>query len=180
MTAESAGELLPSQAKVARQAHIILAASAKSGIKGLVYALSGYDATREEIIASFKQFVAEEAREYEREFPQQLYREWYRIYQMPQHEPNRRPWKFKQLTVDQVYRPLAKSDGLLLKLLRALKAKGKDRYRKLHQFLSEIGVKALRTHLGQLLGIAQLSDNEDQYERNVEKVFGHQLPLELH
>jgi hypothetical protein len=178
-TAEAARELLPSQANVAKQAHIILAASAKSGIKGLVYALAGYDATREQIIASFKQFVAEEAREYEREFPRQLYREWYRIYEMPEHETNRRPWKFKQLTVDQVYRPLADSDGLLLKLLRALKSKGKERNRKLHQFLSEIGVKALRTHLGQLLGIAKLSDSEAQYEKNVEKVFGYQLPLEL-
>ncbi len=179
LTARASNELGPRYDNLAQQAQMIISASAKSGITGLVYALSGYDATKEEVIASFKRFVAEEAREYEREFPPQLYREWYRIYQMPEHEPNRRPWKFKQLTVDQVYRPLADSDGLLLKLLRALKSKGKDRSRKLHQFLSEIGVKALRTHLGELLGIAKLSDSEDHYEKNVEKVFGHQLPLEL-
>ena len=58
---------------MAVQARIILNASAKAGIKGLVYALAGYDATREEIITAFKLFVREEAREYEKEFPDQLY-----------------------------------------------------------------------------------------------------------
>jgi hypothetical protein len=178
VSAEAANELLPRYRNVARQAQIILSASAKAGIKGLVYALACYDATREEIIASFKQFVIEEAREYEQEFPEQLYQEWYRIYELPKPERNR-PWKFKHLTVEQVYHPLAKSNGRLLDLVRAHKARGKDRYKRLHQFLSEIGVKALRRHLGQLLGIAQLSDSQLDYEKNFQKVFGDQLPLNL-
>ncbi len=41
-------------AKIARQAHIIVSASAKAGIKGLVYALAGYNPTAEEVIAAFK------------------------------------------------------------------------------------------------------------------------------
>jgi hypothetical protein len=176
VAAESAGELLPSQAKVAKQAHIILGASAKAGIKGLVYALAGYDASREEIIASFKQFILDEAREYEQEFPEQLYVEWYRLYNIPKPQRNR-PWKFKHLTVDQVYHPLARSNGRILQLTRIQKAKGKDRTKRLHQFLSEIGVKTLRRHLGQLLGIAQVSDTQSDYERNFTKVFGDQLPL---
>ena len=45
--------------------------------------------------------------------------------------------------------------------------------------VGEIGVKALRTHLGQLLGIAQVSDTQEQYERNVNKVFGTQLVLPM-
>lgn len=179
VAAEAAGDLRPQQAKVAQQAHIILAASAKQGIKDLVYSLAGYDLTKEEIIASFKRFIAEEAREYEREFPEQLYQEWYRIYGMPEAEKNRRPWKFRHLTVAQVYHPLAKSNGRLLQLMRIQKAKGKDRYAKLHQFLSDIGVKALRTHLGQLLGIAQLSETQPVYEKNFERVFGEQLALPI-
>jgi hypothetical protein len=179
LAARSSGALGPRYDNIAKQAQIIIGASAKAGIKGLVYALAGYDATREEIIENFKRFVAEEAREYEREFPEQLYQEWYRIYELTEPASNRRPWKFKHLTVDQVYHPLAKSNGLLLDLLRVLKAKGKDRYKKLHQFLSEIGVKALRTHLGQLLGIAQLSPTKADYEKNFEKVFKEQLPLNL-
>jgi hypothetical protein len=59
--AEADNKLLSSQAHIAKQAHIILNASAKAGIKGLVYALSGYDATREEIITAFKLYVQQEA-----------------------------------------------------------------------------------------------------------------------
>jgi hypothetical protein len=156
-----------------------LNASAKAGIKGLVYALAGYDATRQEVIAAWKYFIREEAREYEKEFPDQLYEEWYRLYQLP--KPARGgPWKFKQLTVSQVYTPLARSNGKILQLARVQKAtSGARRRSKLHQFLSEIGVKALRTHLGQLLGIAQVSDDQATYERNVEKIFGSQQSLEF-
>jgi hypothetical protein len=174
--AEADGKLLASQKSMARQAHIILNASAKAGIKGLVYALAGYDATKQETIAAFKLFVQEEAREYEKEFPDQLYAEWYRLYSLPKPKQNK-PWKFMHLTVDQVYRPLAKSNGKILQLTREQRGNSNSRYRRLHQFLSEIGVKALRTHLGQLLGIARISRTKDQYERHFKVLFDEQLEL---
>ncbi|MDD4882189.1 MAG: P63C domain-containing protein, partial [Gallionellaceae bacterium] len=108
--AEADGKLRESQAGIAKQAHIVIGASAKAGIKGLVYALAGYDVTREEVITAFKLYVREEAREYEKEFPEQLYDQWYRLYRLPKPERNK-PWKFKHLTVDHVYHPLARSNG---------------------------------------------------------------------
>ncbi len=171
IAAEADGKLQKRHAKIARQAHIIVSASAKLGIKQLVYALSGYDATKEEIITAFKFYVRDEAREYEKEFPDQLYDQWYRLYQLPKPERNK-PWKFKHLTVDQVYKPLARSNGKILELTRLLRGQSGTRYKKLHQFLSEIGVKALRTHLGQLLGIAQVSKDRAEYENHVENIFG--------
>jgi hypothetical protein len=174
--AESEKKLLSHQANVAKQAHIILNASAKAGIKGLVYALAGYDATRQEIIASFKMYVQEEAREWEREFPEQLYQEWYRLYNLPVPEKNR-PWKFKHLTVDHVYKPLARSSGRIFELTRVQREASSARYKKLHQFLSEIGVKVLRTHLGQLLGIARISKSRLEYESFFKELFGQQLEM---
>ena len=116
VAAESDGKLTPNQTGIAKQAHLILSASAKSGIKGLVYALAGYDATRQQVIDAFKLYVREEAREYEKEFPDQLYLEWYRLYKLPKPEKNK-PWKFKHLTVEHVYQPLARSNGKILQLL---------------------------------------------------------------
>jgi hypothetical protein len=107
----------------------------------LVYRLSGYDASREEAVAAFKFYVREEAREYEKEFPSQLYREWYRLYQLPEKERGG-PGKFKHLTVNHVYWPLANSHGQILELTRAQRNSGSERRKKLHQFLSDIGVKA--------------------------------------
>src|SRR5262249_28324829 len=46
--------------KMAKQAHVIVGASAKNGIKHLVYALAGYNPTAEEIITSFKLYIQEE------------------------------------------------------------------------------------------------------------------------
>ncbi|MDQ3295054.1 MAG: P63C domain-containing protein [Myxococcota bacterium] len=161
---------------IVKQAHVILTASAKAGIKNLVYALAGYDATKQQIIEAYKFYVRDEAREYEKEFPDQLYEQWYRLYELPKPEKNK-PWKFKALTIGHVYKPLANSNGKVLELTRAQRkgAKAEDRQKKLHQFLSDIGVKALRTHLGMLVGLALASDNADVYERHVEKHFGVQL-----
>lgn len=178
VTAESEGKLLSSQQGIARQAHIILNASAKAGIKGLVYALSGYDATREEVITAFKLYVQQEAKEYEKEFPPQLYDEWYKLYELPKFERGR-PWEFKKLTLSHVYSPLARSNGKLLELIQANKAKSGDRTKKLHQFLSEIGTRALRTHLGQLLGIARISQSREEYERHVRTLFGDQQEFDF-
>jgi hypothetical protein len=174
VAAESDGK--PVNPAVVKQAHIILSASAKAGIRDLVYALAGYDATRQEVIEAFKFYVREEAREYEKEFPDQLYAEWYRLYQLPKPLKNK-PWKFKHLTVEHVYEPLAKSNGKIYELTQALRAASNERWKKLHQFLSEIGVKALRTQLGQTLGIAQVSDTAEQYETNIQRAFGAQQDL---
>lgn len=176
VAAEANGHLSANQRDIAKQAHVILNASAKAGIKGLVYALAGYDATKEEIIASFKMYVREEAREYEKEFPDQLYEEWYRLYNLPKPERNK-PWKFMHLTVDQVYKPLAKSSGKIFQLTREQRDNSNVRWKKLHQFLSEVGVKALRTHLGQLLGIARISKSEAEYEGHVRALFGDQYEI---
>jgi hypothetical protein len=162
---------------IAQQAAIVIGASAKSGIQGLVWKLAGYDATREEVIAAFKQFVQEEARDYEREFPPQLYSEWYRLYDLQKPERGR-PWKAKHLTVDHVWWPLARSSGKIYELTQAEKAASpSNRYKKLHQFLSEVGVKTLRTHLGQVLGIARISKTKEEYENHVNTLFGDQLEL---
>jgi hypothetical protein len=178
LQADADGRLAKNQQVVARNARIILNASAKAGIKGLVYALAGYDPTKEEVIAAFKLYVREEAREYEKEFPDQLYEEWYRLYQLPKPERNK-PWKFKHLTIDQVYYPLAESSGKIFELTRTQRENSNARWKKLHQFLSEIGVKALRTQLGQLLGIARISSSKDEYEGYFQKLFGDQIPLPL-
>lgn len=160
---------------VVKQAHVILSASAKAGIQGLVYALAGYDPTRQEVIEAFKLYVREEARQYEKEFPDQLYAEWYRLYDLPKPQKNK-PWKFKHLTVDHVYTPLARSSGKVYELTQAMRAASNERWKKLHQFLSDIGVKALRTQLGQTLGIAQVSDTAEQYEANIRRAFGAHQP----
>jgi hypothetical protein len=176
VAAETEGKKL--NPAVVKQAHIILSASAKAGIRGLVYALAGYSPTTEEVIEAFKLYVQEEARKYEPEFPNELYREWYRLYGIPVRDRGK-PWHFKYLTVNHIYVPLAQSSGRIYELLKAHKAKGGDRAKKLFQFLNEIGARALRMHLGRVLEMAESSSDRYTYERKVVHRFGGQQELPL-
>lgn len=179
IAAEGSGALKASRYEnIVKQAHIIVGASAKSGIKHLVYALSGYNPTAQEVISAFKLYVQEEARKYEPEFPSELYLEWHRLYQIA--VPVRgKPWQFKHLTVKHIYYPLAKSHGKILDLLRSQKAADGDRQKKLFQFLNEIGARALRVHLGRVLEMAESSRTADEYERKITARFGDQRELDL-
>ncbi len=176
--AESRGLLDRKQRGVARQAHVIVGASAKAGMKWLVYALAGYNPSVEEVIQAFKLYVQEEAKKYEPEFPPELYVQWQRLYDIPIPERGK-PWQFKHLTVRHVYFPLAKSSGRILELLRALKAQDGTRSKKLFQFLNGIGARALRIQLGRILEMCESSPSKSAYERKIVERFGGQQELEF-
>jgi hypothetical protein len=179
LAAKAAGKLSRDRYEnMIRQAETIIGASAKSGITQLVYALAGYSPTTDEVIAAFKLYVQEEARKYEAEFPNELYLQWHRLYEIP--VPVRgKPWEFKHLTIKHIYYPLAQSQGKILTLMRALKAQGGDRKKKLFQFLNEVGARALRMHLGRVLEMAESSPDRDTYERKTVDRFGGQQELDL-
>lgn len=171
INADREGALPKNRSSSARLAQKLVNASMKAGIKGLGYAIAGYRPEVQEVIDAFKAFVREEARQYEKEFPDELYEEWYRLYQLNRPERGR-PIRFGQLTNMQIYIPLAKSKGKILDQIRASRDENGKQTDKLHLFLSEIGVKALRQHIGKLLGVAAMSDTKEEYEAGIEKVFG--------
>ena len=179
LDARNGGKLSgPKYARMVSQAQLILSASAKSGIKGLVYALAGYNPSAQEVIDAFKLYVQEEAKKYEPEFPNDLYRQWHRLYEIEVPKKGK-PWQFKHLTVKHIYYPLAQSNGKIYELVKALKAKGGDRKKKLFQFLNEVGARALRIHLGRVLEMCESSDKKEMYETKVSKRFGVQQELDL-
>lgn len=179
INADKAGKLDPQQKKIATNAAIIVSASAKSGIRDLVYALAGFDQSADQVIQAFKVYVLEEAKKYEPEFPVELYQQWYRLYQIPEHPGRGWPWHFKHLTIRHVYFPLAKSNGRLLDLLRALKAQGGDQKKKLFQFLNDVGAKALRQHIGRLLEMTETSNSQTEYENKIAARFGGQQEIDF-
>ena len=164
-------------ANIVRNASIINGAAAKSGIRGLVYALAGYNPAAEEVIQAFKMYVREEAQRYEQEFPNELYVAWHRLYQIP--VPVRgKPWAFAHLTRRHIYYPLANSKGTLYDLLRALRDRDAGK-KKLFQFLSDIGTRALRMHMGRVVEMAESSRTKEEYEAWIARRFGEQQELDL-
>jgi hypothetical protein len=81
--------------------------------------------------------------------------------------------------VNHIYHPLAESNGRLLTLLKALKAKGGDRKAKLFQFLNLIGARALRIQLGRVLEMAESSPDSETYEAKIKERFGRQKEFEF-
>lgn len=177
--AEEDDILLKSQANIAKRAHIIVNASAKAGIRGLVYALAGYKPEVEEVIRSYKQFLVEEmSRDYAKEFPPELYVEWSKIYNFPLKVGNNHNVKCRWLTIDHVYKPLLKSNGKILDMLHEKRKQDyKGSCKKLFQYLNETaGTPALRKHLQQLLAIAKVAKgNRQKYEADFNTLFGTQL-----
>lgn len=178
LKAQAAGDLRENQENIAKQAAVVIGASAKAGIQGLVYALAGYRPEIEEVISAFKHYVLEEAKKYEKEFPTELYAEWQRLYSITP-PPRGKNWKEMHLTIDHVYYPLAKSNGKLLDLLRSAKSSKGDRNTKLFSFLNEVGTRALRIQLGRILEMAESSPNKDAYEAKISERFGGQMTLDL-
>jgi hypothetical protein len=176
--ADADGKLKPQQKKLSAQAATIIAASAKSGIRNLVWALAGYNPSADEVIQAFKLYVQEEAKKYEKEFPPELYSAWHKLYEIP--VPVRgKPWQFKHLTVNHIYVPLAKSNGRILELIRAEKARHGDRKTKLFQFLNEIGARALRIQIGRVLEMAEDAPSRAEYEAKVHRRFGGQQEFDF-
>jgi hypothetical protein len=89
------------------------------------------------------------------------------------------PWHFKYLTVNHIYHPLAESNGQVLALLRALKAKGGDQKAKLFQFSNQIGARALRIQLGRVLEMAESSPDKEIYETKIVQRFSKQREFEF-
>lgn len=176
VAAEADGK--PVNPAVKKQAHVILTASAKAGIQGLVYALAGYNPTTYEVIQAFKLYVQEEAKKYEAEFPQELYFEWHRLYDIPV-IPRGRSWHLMHLTVRHIYFPLAKSNGRILELMRALRAQDGSRNKKLFQFLNDVGARALRMHIGRVYEMCLSSNSREEYESKIATRFGGQQVLDL-
>jgi hypothetical protein len=167
--ADQSGILTRQQKHIAERASTIIQATSELGIRDLVYAISGFDSTKEKTINAFRDFVRRQAREWEKEIPLQLYDEWYRLYQLPRTERSR-PWIFCKITRDHVWLPLAQSNGAIYKLVRDRRDEvGKRHTTRLHQFLSELGLKVFRRHVGSVLGIAQISDTPETYAQNTQK-----------
>ena len=167
--ANIAGALPKTRVEAARKAQALSNAAMKAGIKGLAYAVAGYQPEVQQVIDSFKAFVREEARQYEKEFPDELYEAWYRIYQL--NKPDRgRPFLFSKLTNEQIYTPLARSEGKILDLAKKNKEENGKRGDKIHQFLAEVGVKALKQQIGKVLAVSELFEDKETYEAALLKV----------
>jgi len=99
----------------------------------------------------------------------------YRIYDLRRNSKNRHPQFFGKFIRKYVYAPLANSNGAILDMLDeknpVVYVNGGRKY-KMFQFLSdEIGIKALREHLWQLIGMGNATKSKEGFQRGFKNAF---------
>ncbi len=149
---------------------------AKVGIIAMIDEATGYieDKAKTEYIEKFKEFIREEMREWEKEFPDQFFDMIYKIYGLEKKGANH-PQFFGKFIRKYVYLPLANSSGAVLDQLDkknpVVYATGGRKF-KMHQFLTdEIGLPALRGHVWQVIGIGNSVRSKGAFDAAFERAF---------
>jgi len=177
--------LTPSQQFLGIQAEFIVRSAAKIGIIGLIDEATGFiaDKRREEYRELWDQFLREEFRTWEAEFPERLFDSMYRLYGLKRLDPKsfKHPRFFSKFIRKYIYAPLANSNGAILAELEAknpvVYSNGGRRY-KMFQFLSdELGMPALKAHLWQVVGIAAAAPDKGSFERSFNRAFPEASPF---
>lgn len=179
LKARDAGVVHASQTRAVKEADVLMRALATVGITALIDEATGYikDKKKAEYIEIFKKFVADEAREWQKEFPEPFFDMIYKIYGKDRLSTKNHPQYFGKFISKYVYYPLAGSDGVILEMLKEKNPKlvtkngTKVRKYKLHSLLEEIGVDALRQHVWRLVGIGEASETKNEFERKFTKIF---------
>jgi hypothetical protein len=166
-------------------ADILMRALANVGIVALVDEATGYqrDRASDALAKILEAFIAKELQPYVPTFPQDFYKEMFRLRDLdfPQ-DSVKRPQYFGLLTNDIIYKRLA--PGVLDELKRATPKLESGRYKdKLFQRLStNKGYLKLREHLGSVVTAMKLSDNWDDFIRKLDRLhprFGDTIPLDF-
>lgn len=178
--------LTPAQLVVAKKCEILVRGFARIGIIALVDEATGYQDVRarkalEEIL---DKFIAEELRKWAKTFPDEFYKEMFRLRGWSYIPWSvRRPSAVGKYTNDLVYQRLAPGVLQQLKRRNPTDEKGRRKVRH-HQWLTEdVGHPRLREHLAAVIALMKASTSWDQFRRALQRALPRygstmELPLE--
>ncbi len=181
--ADEEGALHSTQSSLAAQAKILLSAFAKVGVTALIVEATGFQQVRspDALRVLVQQYVEEERREWEKQFPDEYYDELNRIYGSKRLTTTgsgaviqNRPQHFAKFTRSYVYQPLANGAVLdeLDRLNPKIDKKG-NRKARFHQHLKEgYGIEKLKRQVGEILTLIKVSDSVLQFKKLFVRRFG--------
>lgn len=172
LEARDDGALARNQQPVAQQADLLLRALATVGIVALVDEATGYQEVRarDALATILEAFVAEAIQPWLKTFPNDFYKELFRLRNLEYPAGVRRPKYFGNLTNEIVYRRLAPGvlDELRQVTERDDEGRTKSRY---HQRLTQnVGYPQLREHLGSVVTLMKLSKGWDEFIAHLDQL----------
>ncbi len=191
VAADSEGKLTSAQKGLAAQAQILVNAFAKVGVVALIDEATGYQQIRDPnaLRILVQQYIEEEKREWEKQFPDVYYDELNRLYGSKKFTRTgngaviqNRPQHFAKFTRTYVYHPL--ENGAVLDELDRINPKiGEHGTRKarFHQHLTQgYGLEKLKRQVQEVITLVTVSDTVGQFKKLFSKRFpeaGAQLDL---
>lgn len=166
----SGAPLTEKQRGIAINCSILLSACAKTGLIALIDEATGYQYDREEdaLQVKIRAFIPEELRAWEKTFPDELWEEFGRLTHW-QGSLQQRPKYWGKLVLELIYDAM---DPDVAKYLKENKPKPRHGLN-YHQWLSEdLGVRALTTHLNQVIGIAKTCNTMEELRHKVALYYG--------
>lgn len=153
------------QREIAVRCSILLSSCAKVGLIALIDEATGYQHVRETDALQIKlqAYIAEELRDWEKTFPDELWEEFGRLtnWQGPLHS---RPRWWGKLVMELVYDALDPDVANHLRENKPPPRKGQN----YHQWLtSDVGLKTLIPHINQIIGIAKTCETMPELRERV-------------
>lgn len=171
--AERAGKLGETQRHIADRARILYRGFAKLGIIALIDEATGFQEIRERdaLQAYLERYIRAELAAWVKTFPDEFFRELYRLKHWPWNGSSRRPGVVGRYIKDLVYERLG--PGIIAELERKNPSDGKGKRKAKHfQFLTEdIGHPALAQHMHALIGFMRAEDNWDSFKVRFTRAF---------
>ena len=164
------------QREIAMKASVLLSACAKTGLIALIDEATGYQYDRAEDALQMKlqAFIAEEMRDWEKTFPDELWEEFGRLtgWDKPLHS---RPKWWGKLVIELIYDALDPDVARHLRENKPPPRTGQN----YHQWLTEnYGLKQLMDHIREVIGIAKQCKTMRELRRRVAETYGHR-PVQM-
>lgn len=180
--AEREDKLAENQRHIAERARILYRGFAKLGIIALVDEATGYQEirARDALQAYLERFIRKELAAWVKTFPDDFFRELYRLKRWPWTGSSRRPGVVGNYIKDLIYERLG--HGVLAELERKNPSDGKgQRKSRHHQWLTaDIGNPALAQHMYALIGFMRAEDDWETFKQRFSRAYpkkGDTLPL---
>ncbi|MBO1347804.1 MAG: hypothetical protein EBE86_010595 [Hormoscilla sp. GUM202] len=164
------------QGEIAIKCSILLSACAKVGLIALIDEATGYQYEREEeaLQIKLKAFIAEELRNWEKTFPDELWEEFGRLTNWRGSLHSRPKW-WGKLVMELIYDAL---DPDVANYLRTNKPPPRHKQNYHQWFTADFGLKQLIPHIFQVIGIAKTCDNIKELREKVDEYYG-KSPVQL-
>ena len=164
------------QKQMGAKAGVLISACAKVGLDALIDEATGYQYERaaDALQLKLQAYISEELRAWEKTFPDELWEEFGRLTRWKGSLHSRPKW-WGKLVMELIYDAL---DADVAKTLRETKPSPRHG-QNYHQWLTDnVGLKALVTHIHQVIGIAKTCDNITELRERVAVHYG-KKPVQL-